>query len=68
MENGLVEISDGELLPEDFCWVFEKEGRTEAVLGVREYERGEAGGADSLTTEGCVEVKAPFCGEDGVFE
>lgn len=48
IEEGAVEMSKGELLPEDACCIFEEDNRSKAVFKVRKSERSEAGRADSL--------------------
>lgn len=68
MENGVVEVSEGERLVENVCVVFEEVGKREAVLEVCEEDEGEAGAADSLAEKRRVEVKALFCDGDGVWE
>lgn len=45
---GVNGVSEGELLLEDVCPVFEKKSRREAVLEICENEGWEAGGADFL--------------------
>lgn len=48
MEKSVVAVNEDELLLEDVCWGFEKDGRRETVLGVFENKTGEASGAYSL--------------------
>lgn len=68
VDEGAVEVSEGELLLEDLCWVFEEESRRKAVSGVSEHEVGKVGEVDSLVEEGCVEVEALFYRRDGVLD
>lgn len=58
VEDNVAEVSTGELLLEKACWVFEKDGKRDAVLRVCEYESEEAGGADLLAENECVKVKS----------
>lgn len=67
-EEGVFQVSEGELLPENVCCLFEEESRREAVLGVCEYDGEEAGRANRLVEKGCVEFETQFCGEDGAFK
>lgn len=43
VEKDVVELREGEMLVEDFCGVFRKESKREAVLRVFKDERREAG-------------------------
>lgn len=68
MEEGVTEVSESELLPEDFRWPFEEESKREAVLAVCEDGGGETSRAEPLTEKGwCVEPKALSYGKDGVL-
>lgn len=48
VQEGVVGVSEGKLLLEDFCGVFEQEDRNESVLGLCEDEGREVSGASSL--------------------
>lgn len=54
VEEAVVEVSDGELLLKNVCWVLEQEGRSETVAAVYEHEVEESGGADWLVEKRCV--------------
>lgn len=68
MEEDVVEVTGGEFLSEDVCWIFEKETKREVVLRVYEKDKSEAVGEHSLTEKRCVEVEALSCDGDGVLE
>lgn len=61
-------MSESELLLEDVSWVYEKNGKREAVLAVSKNESRKAGGADLLVGERCVEIVALFCSKDSALE
>lgn len=52
VEDGVVEVSESELLLEEGCLVLYEEDREEAVLGVCEDGRREAGEDDFLAKKG----------------
>lgn len=68
-EEGAVEVSEEELLPKDFCGIFNREGEREAVLEFCGNEGGETGGADSLAEKNawrlgdCFVETMTFCNE-----
>lgn len=48
--------------------MFEKEGKKEAVMGICEYEKKEAGGVISLGGKRCMEHETLFYVGDGVLD
>lgn len=68
VEEVVPEVSEAELLLENVCEVFEKDGRRETKFGVCVDKKKEAGGAHMLTGEGCVRVGSWLCGIGGVLD
>lgn len=64
IEQGVVEVSERELLLGDVCWSFEEEDRRAAVLKVCEYERKKAAAASSWAETGRADAEGLFCGGD----
>lgn len=67
-EEGVVEVSEGEVIFEDVSRVPEKEGRREVALRFCEYEERGASGADFLVEKRCMWVEARLCEEDDVLD
>lgn len=68
MEEGVVEMREGELLPENVCWGFEEDGRKGAVLRVCEYEHNEARESRIVEWKRCMEAETLLCKEIVVLQ